>query len=83
MRKSVSYLTSLRHELCNECEKLHELTEFLEHETFDLSNMSIDEIRTNVNYTDNVESRIEHYQIDIKKQLQVVHEAIVNLRKFF
>ena len=83
MRKSVSYLTSLRLKLCEECEKLHELTEFLEHETFDLSNMSIDEIRTNVNYTDNVESRIEHYQIDIKKQLQVVHGAIFDLRKFF
>lgn len=83
-RKSVTYLNSLRLELNESIQALHEASEHLERCTFEISQMDGESFRKdefNV-AADSLKNARRHHS-EVGKQLKLVVERIENYKSFF
>jgi hypothetical protein len=82
MRKTVSYLMSLKAEVSDKQAELHQAGETLEEICFSISQCTTEEIRCGCGLKDMIRN-LKDARADVTKQLKSLEEAVKTLREFF
>lgn len=84
MRKSVSFLMALKAEVLDDNIKLHELSEQLESDSFNIMNLTTEEIRADTGgYVKSLLKDLKANKTAFNKQLKKLELSVKKLREFF
>lgn len=82
MRKSVSYLMSLKAHVSDDQQELHELAEEMEGICFNIQNMTTEEIRCGCGLYDEIKE-LKDKRALFSKKLESLDKSVQTLREFF
>jgi len=82
MRKSVSYLTSIRHEVTDTAARAEIIATDLENLLLDMASKTPEQIRTDDDYFDTIK-QAQQLHGDLGRQLKAHDKAVRDLKTFF
>ena len=82
-RKTVTELSRIKDDVSRSREDLHNCSEALETECFDITTMNMDDIRTDVDYHKYILKNIRRLTREVNKAAKVHEAAVIKYREFF